>query len=216
MNNDNVKIEFSKFIKENEKTLKRDFEKKFETLTTTLHVIYSGFNTCKERKYIHNIQFWNIAGYINICYYDLAVVIYHIFFEEYEWHRNFYARQGILIVYEALNDIPEFMKDYRASLSLLSNGKEFNEELNIIMKDFNSFKKSNIDKLREIRNTVGGHKDKSLSVQMEHIFAVNWVDILEKYFKPFDELLLKLGQFTQKVMMESSNEKEMDRLVKFK
>ena len=184
--------------------LKRDFKRKFRTLENTLRVIESGRAAAESKGLPHHERIWNVAGYVNICSYDLALTLYPVIFDRHEWKRRLQARNAAVILYEAGEDIPQLLgRDYRNALREIQDASGHLSEVNQAAKGVAEFWNRNRFLLKGIRSACAAHRDHELAKQMLVIGGLNPEDILTLGME-FDRLLNALGQVLQQDMTAAS------------
>jgi len=190
----------TKQIKKNHKRFQSDFKKNFAIQEKTLSTLLSGinhakFNSLKETKVI-----WNIAGFVNIISYDLKVIGQDLILSESEWQKRYYARQGCLLIYEAINDIFDLLgKEFKTLVLQNLASDEIKNELIKLRRKLNTFKKEHFTNLQSIRNTAIAHRDNDSLKQIKTIVEINWSDTLQ-LVTTFDNILNHLGEILQSLM----------------
>lgn len=181
------------YISHNQESLKIDIKNKLTTLEKTLEVIAAGVKEAKRKNLPAVEKIWNMAGYINTCSLDLAVVGEALMFETDSWKKRYYARMGAVNMYEATVDIPKMIgKDFRSMVLTLPDGDKFIEHLTKKLKNLNNFKVNHALWLKDIRVCCAAHRDQQLSEQLRIVFEISPTKVLT-LIAEFDSLLNELG-----------------------
>ena len=192
--------EVLEYILRNEKSLKKDFNAKLITLEKTLEVIFEGVKEAKKQKIKPVEYIWNMAGYINICSFDLAVAGEALMFEKDPWKRRYFSRMAAVNIYEASLDLPNMAgKEYRLEVQKLPEGKQFLDALGVKIKKIGKFKSNHAAWLKDIRLCCSAHRDQQLGEQLRIVFEIEPTKAL-KIMAEFDSLLNELGVIIQSGM----------------
>lgn len=134
----------------------------------------------------------NVSLYVLNIEHDISILRNDALFAVRPWKKNFIARQIAALIYEASQDIPELLgKDFRATLDSLSLSDEDWKIFNQITKRFSDFKASHRIVLKEVRNFVSSHRDKSAINQFKVLDKIDLLEMLRvagDFYIPVREL----------------------------
>ncbi|MDB5231653.1 MAG: hypothetical protein JWN76_2458 [Chitinophagaceae bacterium] len=130
-----------------------------------------------ENEYGYNkgaYAFFNAFAFYRLSFLDI-ILLYKAFHGSKETlEKKLYAKMLALHLYEFIQDIPSiFGKPFANDLTILLN-HELGDELAIIKRNIKDIKSSSLGYLKEIRNTVAGHKDANTFKQIEIIESINY------------------------------------------
>jgi len=169
-------------------------------LQETIDVIKREHKRAIDLNLEHYARFYNVCLFILVIEYDLSVLIqYSVKAYTRNWEKKFIARQIAVLLYEAIEDIPQLLgKNYRASLRTIPLWDEAEKELNRISKELNQFKKSHSKMLEELRNFVTAHRDRDAAKQMEIIDNLD-SDSIYKLVGDFYDIVNPLVPFITRI-----------------
>jgi hypothetical protein len=135
----------------------------------------------------------------------MSVVGELLMFEEEEWKSRYHVRSACVLIYEALADLPNVLGGkYRREVLRLPTGQALLNEIALAQKAFSKLRGEQSAGLKEIRSYVGAHRDNSAWEQLRVIFDLQPSKVL-RLSAEFDAALNLLGQKTQAVLTEASN-----------
>ncbi|MDB5274594.1 MAG: hypothetical protein JWO58_2961 [Chitinophagaceae bacterium] len=197
-------LELEKLMNEQRSSLEHTYNNNFKVQEHTLSIILKTKKYASENNLESNKLILNVAGFLNICTYDLKIIGKELTFSTDQWRKKYFARQACLIIYETMNDIPELIgTDFRKEISKLKNKDVLLDELKSINKEINQFKIDNKDRLKNIRNVSIAHRDRDIFEQIKIIDSIQWQEAI-KYVTTFDAILNNLASCIQKVLNETS------------
>jgi hypothetical protein len=199
-------LEFEKLLLTQKTKLLNDFEINYKTQQDTLKTILSAKQHAISNKMESNQVFWNAAGFINICSFDLKVIVKEMTFASDEWSKRYFARQTCQLIYELIGDLFKILgNDFKKHIEKLDNNENLKISLKDIRTDLNNFKREYNKRLEVIRNVATAHRDKDFINQFEIIKSIIWMETISMAFK-FDKILNELGTVIQKIIDRSSAE----------
>ncbi len=199
-------IELERLLTEQKETFEKSFQENYAAQQATLNIFQKSIEHCDFNKFSDNRTIWNFASYVSIISFDLKTVGEHLFFTRNEWGKRYFARQSALLVYEALNDIPNLAgKDFREIIGKFSNSEVLLLELKQCLKLINEYKRVYFDRLKEIRHNCVGHRDEDSIKQITIIISLSWSQAIE-FTTKFDNVLTNFGKFLQKIINISLDE----------
>lgn len=150
-----------------------------------------------------HVILWNVFGFINILSYDLASVGCSLLFETKKWQKVYFARQVVLLMYEALNDIPDILgKNFRDIFKDISEAQYYLIELKTLQKEFGKFKTYHFEYLKEVRMNIIAHRDPDIDKQLHYIETIDPYEIINIMFD-FETILRSISDHLQKLMVRS-------------
>jgi len=154
-----------------------------------------------EEKYGHNdkaFNFINSFAFYRLSFLDIALLLKNFLTSKADLEKKIYAKMLVLNLYEFTEDIPQiFGKDFKDALSILNNN-ELLDELKNIKKTIQKIKSESHTYLKEIRNTVVGHKDHNTFIQVEVLDKIDF-DKVERYCMTIYVLYLSLDTFEKRI-----------------
>jgi len=154
-----------------------------------------------EEKYGHNdkaFDFINAFAFYRLSFLDIALLFKNFLTTKADLEKKIYAKMLVLNLYEFLEDIPQiFGKDFKDSLSILNNNELLDEFRNIKI-DIQKIKSESHTYLKEIRNTVVGHKDHNTFIQVAVLDKIDFNEI-ETYCLTIYNLYLSLDTLEKKI-----------------
>jgi hypothetical protein len=197
---------FANMLKEKIGELKNTFAKNLEAQESTLELISKAVQDSKFNNYKNNHLIWNVACYINMASYDLKIIGISLIDSKREWNKRYFARQAALLIYESSQDLFKlFGKEFRSTISMLSDYESLNVEMISITKLLNEYNKKHQKRLHEIRNVATAHRDKDSIKQLNVIQSISWIEAFN-YIADFDNILNTSGAFLQKIMNKSATD----------
>lgn len=128
-------IELESLILGQEDGLRASFRNNFRTQESTLAIILEAKEHTDANHMENHSIFWNAAGFINLCSFDLKIVVPEMTFSTNEWSKRYFARQTCQLLYELVNDLFEILgKEFRIKLDSLSDRKELEKEHEVLCK----------------------------------------------------------------------------------
>jgi hypothetical protein len=173
------------------------FDNNFFTQEATFELLSLGVQTASKLKFESSRIVWNAACFVNILSYDLKIIVRAMMNSKREWEKRMYARQGALLIYEAINDIFELLgKSFRDIIATLPDKESIEASLIEIRTSLNSFKDMNFDKIKEIRHVAAAHRDQDTLKLLQTIYSISWTDSFN-ICSAFDKIVNKLGAVLQ-------------------
>lgn len=122
----------------------------------------------------HFERFYNVALFIVVLDYDVAVLTGYFASAYREWEKKFAARQLAILLHEASDDLPKLLDgEFRNSLKAIPLPDSDLNEVREVLRILHSFKKRNRAVLSELRHYVGAHRDHDAGKQLEIIEQIN-------------------------------------------
>lgn len=182
--------------------LEQRFIKRYAVLESNIWLIKNIKNLAIEKENSENKILWNVVGYLNLLAFDLASVGYSLIFEKKRWQKIYFARQVVLLIYEALEDIPEILgKSYKSLFIDVPRSSDFILNLNLYKTDLQEFKKLYREYLLHIRVNVCAHRDKDINMQLEIIEEIDPYEII-KLMIDFEKILRNITDHLQKLVVK--------------
>jgi len=154
-----------------------------------------------EDKYGHNdkaFDFINAFAFYRLSFLDIALLLKNFLTSKTDLEKKIYAKMLVLNLYEFIEDIPQiFGRDFMNALPDVVNN-ELLDELKNIKKAIQNIKTESHTYLKEIRNTVVGHKDHNTFIQVEVLDKIDF-DKIEKYCMSIYLLYLSLNTFEKNI-----------------
>ncbi len=196
---------FEQEILRDKKSFEKGFKDRYDVLESNIKLTEKIKRLAKERGSNENVIIWNIFGFLNILEYDLTSVGYNLVFENKRWQKVYYARQVILVMYEAFKDLPEILgKNYKQIFYGVENTKPYIDTLRGYKKDFELLKNTNIEYLKEIRMNASAHRDQDIDKQLLVIRTIDPYRVIRIMFD-FEKILRMITDHIQHYLVHSIN-----------
>lgn len=152
------------------------------------------------------MKIFNTGIYIITIEYDVAIMKQMMPSQIETWGQQIVGRQWVILMYEAMNDLLRLNgKDFQKSLIKgLPNEEELLDERKRIMAKLNTFKKNHENRLSELRNYCGAHRDKNAHEQLKHIRSIT-ISELAGMATEFMIPVVMLSSFYREVMKSMTN-----------
>lgn len=192
-------------LADNRSEYEKRFIERYSVLESNINLIKKIKKLAEDKGTNDHVILWNVFGFINILSYDLVSVGYSLLFEKKEWQKVYFARQVVLLIYEALNDIPDILgKDFKNIFEDISEAENYLIELKSLKKKFGRFKTIHFEKLKEIRMNIIAHRDHDIDNQLRYIENIDPYEIINIMFE-FERILRSISDHLQKLMVQTIN-----------
>ena len=197
------------YIDENQDALRKHWRRKQHELEELLTVMKNALNEARRQSLPAIEVIWNAAAYITLVSFDLSVLGELQMFENEEWKRRYHARNTALLIFEALNDLPDVLgKGFRESMLVLPNGEDLLRDVSAAQKRLSRIRDKHAAELNEIRKYTTAHRDNSGLEQLRVVFDLQPAKIF-RLSADFDSALNKLGEASQACMTHSCDNLEL-------
>ncbi len=188
---------------------KNEYEKRFieryAVLDSNILLIKKIKKLATDKGTNDHIIMWNVFGFINILSYDLVSVGYSLLYETKKWQKVYFARQVVLLIYEALNDIPGMLgKDFKNIFKDISEASNYLMELKSLQKEFGKFSTIHFENLKQIRMNIIAHRDPDIDNQLHYIETIDPYEIINIMFD-FEKILRQISDHLQKLVIKTIN-----------
>jgi len=192
-----IDIEFELSLHDNKDFFVSEMNERVKVLLSNIDACEKIKKAAKTQSQKDYIEIWNCLGFINIIALDLVSVGKALILENEKWQKIYFARQVVLLIYEALNDIPEILgKEYKKIFILINESKDYMEQLNLYKKELEKIKKENYSYLHEIRTNVAAHRDQNIDSQIKVLREIDPYKIIKILFA-FEKSLRKISDHLQ-------------------
>lgn len=134
----------------------------------------------------------NAALYVLLFDRDFSVLKAFFLVAESDWEKQFVGRQMAVMLYEGVQDIPNlFGKRLRAILAEYNISEQRRLELDAATSRLATFRQEHADRLKELRNVLGAHRDKDVLAQLRIVDTLDPLDISRigvQFWEPLREL----------------------------
>ncbi|MBP1631314.1 MAG: hypothetical protein H6Q15_2207 [Bacteroidetes bacterium] len=179
------------------------FIERYAVLESNILVIKKIKKLAADKGTNDHVILWNVFGFINILSYDLVSVGYSLLFETKKWQKVYFARQVVLLMYEALNDIPDILgKDFKNIFKDISEANNYLMELKSLQKEFGKFKTIHFENLKQIRMNIIAHRDPDIDNQLHYIETIDPYEIIN-IMLDFENILRSISDHLQKLMVRT-------------
>jgi hypothetical protein len=194
---------FENEIVKDRKSFENRFFERYKVLNSNILLTEKIKSLAKQKNSSENIIIWNIYGFLNMLQYDLTSVGYNLVFENKPWQKVYYARQVILIMYEAFKDLPEILgKYYKQLFNGIDEAKPYLETLNGYKKEFESLNEMNKDFLQHTRMNVSAHRDQDIDKQLQVIRDIDPYRVIRIMFD-FEKILRNIAEHIESYLVHS-------------
>jgi len=197
--------EIRAFVQEHNEELRGNWREKQQHDEELLVVMKNALFEARAKGLTKVESIWNAVAYITLVSYDMAVLGELQMFEESEWKRRFHARSAAILIFEALDDLPDLLgKGFRQSTMMLPDGENLLRDVNKAQKKLSRIRNDHSSELKEIRNYMGAHRDHSAYGQLNVVFDLQPSRIF-RLSADFDAALNTLGTASQVCLTRSSD-----------
>lgn len=179
------------------------FFERYKVLNSNILLTEKIKSLARQKESPENIIIWNIYGFLNMLQYDLTSVGYNLVFEKKPWQKIYYARQVILIMYEAFKDLPEILgKYYKEIFDGIDKAKPYLETLKGYKKEFELLNNMNKDFLQHTRMNVSAHRDQDIDKQLQVIRDIDPYRVIRIMFD-FEKILRNIAEHIENYLIHS-------------
>lgn len=198
-----IDYEFENTLSIHRESFVNEFDERVKVLLSNIDACVKIKRAAKTQNQKVHIDIWNCLGFINIIALDLVSDGKALILENEKWQKIYFARQVVLLIYEALKDIPEILgKEYKKIFELINESREYMDTLNSYKKELEKIKKDNNEYLHTIRINVAAHRDQNIDSQIEVIREINPYRVIRLMFD-FEKSLRKILDHLQKLAVRT-------------
>lgn len=185
------------------KSFENRFLERYKVLNSNILLTENIKSLAKQKESPENIIIWNIYGFLNMLQYDLTSAGYNLVFENKPWQKIYYARQVILIMYEAFKDLPEILgKYYKQIFNGIDKVKSYLETLKGYKKEFELLSDKNKYFLQHTRMNVSAHRDQDIDKQLQVIRDIDPYRVIRIMFD-FEKILRNIAKHIENYLIHS-------------
>lgn len=156
-------------------------------------------NECDNKHLPNTKVVWNLSAFVNIISIDLKIIARDLVLEEDDWIQRHYIRQAYLLIYEFYNTYYKGQKEYYVLINEKLNINELNSQKEKVISHLKTYKKTNEDTFKALRNATIAHRDKNVMLQIKMIENLNYSEAIA-IINEFDSILNEIGEFMHGVI----------------
>lgn len=157
-------------------------------------------------KHCETEKLFNMIGFLDLVSLDIFTMMHYLLTAHSERDRKYFARNACMLMYEMTDDVLTLlgcMKNEKDDVYKIGNlvndinDQDLSDALNVVRKDWNTFKKDIMTKkYNEIRNKTVAHKEHDFITQYNSSNSISWGQIVED-FVIFNHILSVLRYFVK-------------------